>query len=103
MGVPYGSGMGQMGEDQRATPDVAEPVKSRRRRRLPPTTARPRSHSSPWRASLKAVGRSHLAAAARVEAKSPTVARFLGMHRGSQAARRSARALARLTSHPLAA
>ena len=27
VGVRYGSGMGQMGEDQRATSDVAEPVK----------------------------------------------------------------------------
>jgi hypothetical protein len=99
--------MGQMGEDQRATPDVAEPVKnSPSASSAPYDVAPPLPRESvagkPW----KEAGRSHMAAAARVEASSSTVARVLGMHRGSQArrlrerakaARRTARALAPLT------
>jgi hypothetical protein len=60
----------------------------------------PQHHHEVW-------GRSHLAAAARVEASSSTVVRFLGVNRSSQArqwrkraksARRTARALAPLAS-----
>ena len=96
-----------MGEDQRATPDVAEPVKkSPSASSAPYDVAPPLPRESvagkPW----KEAGRSHMAAAARVEASSSTVARVLGMHRGSQArrlrerakaAQRTARALAPLT------
>jgi hypothetical protein len=99
--------MGQMGEDQRATPDVAAPVKnSPSASSAPYDVALPLPRESvagkPW----KEAGRSHMAAAARVEASSSTVARVLGTHRGSQArrlrerakaARRTARALAPLT------
>ena len=99
--------MGQMGEDQRANPDVAERVKkSPSESSAPYDVAPPLPRESvagkPW----KEAGRSHMAAAARVEASSSTLARVLGMHRGSQArrlrerakaARRTARALAPLT------
>jgi len=58
---------------------------------------------------MKEAGRSQRAAAARVEASSSTLARVLGVHRGSQArrlrerakaARRTARALAPAPSLP---
>jgi hypothetical protein len=93
--------------DRRATPDVAEPVKKSPSASSAPYDAAPplpreSVAGKPW----KEAGRSHMAAAARVEASSSTVARVLGMHRGSQArrlheraeaARRTARALAPLT------
>jgi hypothetical protein len=71
VGVRYGSGMGQMGEDQGAIPDVAEPVqKSPSESSAPYDVAPPLPRESvagkPW----KEAGRSHLAAAARVEASS---------------------------------
>jgi hypothetical protein len=96
-----------MGEDQGAIPDVAEPVKkSPSASSAPYDVAPPLPRESvagkPW----KEAGRSHMAAAARVEASPSTIARVLGMHRGSQArrlrerakaARRTARAVAPLT------
>ena len=103
-GVRYGSGMGQMGEDQRATPDVAEPgKKSPSASSAPHDVAPPLPRESVGGKQWKEAGRSQMAAAARVEASSSTVVRILGMHRGSQArrlrerakaARRTARALA---------
>lgn len=101
-----------MGEDQRATPDVAEPVKkspsaSSAPNDVAPPLPRESVAGKPW----KEAGRSHMAAAARVEASSSTVARVLGMHRGSQARRlrerakaawRTARVLAPLTGQPSA-
>ena len=104
----YGSGMGQIGEDRQATPDVVVPVKGSPLASFAPYyVAPPLPRASvagkPW----KEAGRSHLAAAARVEASSSTVVRFLGVNRSPQArqlreraksARRTARALAPLAS-----
>jgi hypothetical protein len=94
VGVRPGSGMGQMGEDQRATPAAAEPVKkSPSAWSAPYDVAPPLPRESvagkPW----KEAGRSHTAAA-RAEATSSTVARVLRMHRGSQARRLRERAKA---------
>ena len=109
MGILYGSGMREMGEG-RATPDVAEPVNkspsaSSASYDVAPPLPRESVAGKPW----KEAGRSHTAAAARVEASSSTVARIMGVHRGSQArrlrerakaARHTARALAPVTGQP---
>jgi hypothetical protein len=98
--------MGQIGEDRQATPDVVAPVKgsplaSSAPYDVAPPLPRESVAGKPW----KEAGRSHLAAAARVEASSSTVVRFLGVNRSPQArqlreraksARRTARALAPL-------
>src|ERR1035437_5865733 len=103
----YGSVMGQMGENQRATPDVAALVK-----RWPSASSAPYEVAPPLpRESVagkpsKDGGRSRLATAVRVEGSSSTVVRILGMNRSPQAsrlrerakaARRTARAVAPLT------
>ena len=103
----YGSVMGQMGENQRATPDVAALVKrwpsaSSAPYEVAPPLPRESVAGKPW----KEAGRSHLATAVRVEGSSSTVVRILGMNRSPQAsrlrerakaARRTARAVAPLT------
>ena len=66
-----------MGEDQRAPPDVAEPVKKSPSASSAPYDAAPplpreSVAGKPW----KEAGRSHMAAAARVEASSSTRARL---------------------------
>jgi hypothetical protein len=85
--------MGQIGEDWQATPDVAAPVKgSPLASSAPYDVAPPLPRASvagkPW----KEAGRSHLAAAARVEASSSTVMRFLRVNRSPQARQLRARA-----------
>ena len=101
MGILYGSGMREMGEG-RATPDVAEPVNkspsaSSASYDVAPPLPRESVAGKPW----KEAGRSHTAAAARVEASSSTVARIMGVHRGSQARRLRERAkAARHTARP---
>ena len=96
--------MGQMGEDQGAIPDVAEPVqKSPSESSAPYDVAPPLPRESVAGKPSKEAGRAHMAAAARVEASSSTLARVLGMHRGSQARRLRERAkAARCTARALA-